>query len=611
MGIPNGWLSLYDTSDQNITIGQTIETREMEGKMFLTLRDCARWVFVYAILLFSSVIYPLQAGSQETRPGAPGRSGSTNSPPILSQNQTQPDVSRPNPLEKKVPLATVQVESIKITGNTLISLDELAPLVRPYIGKKLSVAELQEVADAITKAYRERGFLAKAYIPEQTIKTGVVEVAVLEGKIGEIHIEGNEHYSTPFIKKHFFAAEREKGMKSSTLEKALLLLNDYPDLKARALLQEGKTPGTTDVVVDVEDKRPLHLSLDYNNFGSESVSRNRYGLGLDFGNLLFEGSTLSLRGLVGSPIEGMAYGRAAYSVPINYRGTKLNLSYAQGDFDVGRELAILAIKMRVKSAGASLSHPFVKSRLSSLTGEFGFDAKNFKQSILGNVSSHDKIRLIRLGLTYDRIDATGRNFVSLYGSKGLGDRLGGMEEDDPFSSRFIAGADNDFLKWNLDLARFQRISRSFSLILRGAGQLSSESLVAGEQFSVGGPDSVRGYPIGEFLADGGYNVSSELRISPLPNKELFQLAAFYDRGGGRVQIPAPGLRRRQTLSGYGYGLRINFPYQLKLKNPDVDVSGVDVPYRFYLRADVGVPIDPPEASTGKDATYYVQAVLRF
>jgi hemolysin activation/secretion protein len=487
----------------------------------------------------------------------------------------------------------IWIKAVRITGNHSIGAEELELIVKSYVGKELDLAELKSIADLITEEYQRKGYtLARAYIPAQEIKDGIVEIAVLEGRVGEIAVRGNKHYSTDFIKSGFAPVLQEGIIRQSALEKALLLLNENTDLKAKAVLQAGEEPGTTDIVVHVEDRLPLHLALDYNNFGSTFVSRNRFGAELTLSKFLFiEGSSLSVRGVMGSDPSDLLYGRTSYSLPINNHGTKLGFAAFGGDFDVGREFAELNIKGKIWGYTFSFSHPFSKTRFHSLTSELGFESKDTKEFFLDSLSSRDRIRMLKAGVNYELTDSTGRNFISFYLFQGLGAALGAMENNDPKSSR--VGADNRFTRLNLHLARAHRLNDLFSLILRGSGQVSTDSLVASEQFSLGGADTVRGYPQGEFLGDDAYNVGAELRISPLANREIAQLAFFIDHGAVSVKRPASGQKKYRDLTGAGLGLRLSLPYDL------------------HARFDIGFPVKPAKASSGGRPTYYVQGVARF
>ena len=93
-----------------------------------------------------------------------------------------------------------------------------------------------------------------------------------------------------------------------------------------------------------------------------------------------------------------------------------------------------------------------------------------------------------------------------------------MENNDPQSSRF--GADNRFTKAYVNWARVQKVTDRVSILIRGAGQASTRPLVVTEQFFIGGADSVRGYPLGQFLGDDGYNSAQNSGYPPCPIKKF-------------------------------------------------------------------------------------------
>lgn len=490
----------------------------------------------------------------------------------------------------------VLIKTFRITGNSIIASNELDSITKPHIGKELDLAELQKIADLVAEEYRRKGYtLARAYIPQQEIKDGTVEIAVLEGRVGRVIVNGNNNYSTDFIKAAFTRVITEKAIRQDSLEKSLLLLNENADLKAQAILQAGQESGTTDIVVNVEDKLPLHLALDYNNFGSTAVSRHRFGAEIEVARFLpVEGSSLSIRGVMGAKTSEFLYGRTALTVPVNNYGTKLGLSVSGGDFDVGQEFAELDIRGKTWGYGISVSHPFIKTRFQSLTGEIALESMDTKQFLLDTLSSRDRIRMLKAGLDFTGTDGTGRNFVTFYINQGLGDTFGAMENNDSKSSRFLA--DNRFTRFNLSVARFQRLTDFLSVIVRGSGQVTTRSLVASEQFSLGGSDTVRGYPQGEFLGDHGYTISTELRGSPLPNRDILQLAFFVDHGAVAIREAPPGTQSYHNLTGIGYGLRLNYSYR--------SVS-------FNGRFDVGFPVQPSKTSSGERPVLYIQAALNF
>jgi hemolysin activation/secretion protein len=492
--------------------------------------------------------------------------------------------------------AGVRVRAFKITGNDVLATSFLEPILAPYVDKELDLTQLQAIADLITEEYRRHGYaLARAYIPQQEITEGEVEIAVLEGRLGAIEVRGNQSYSAGFVKGYFAPLIEEKAIKQSSLERSLLILNDFRDLRATAFLQAGKEPGTTDIIVNVEGKLPLHLALDYNNFGSTTVSRNRFGAEIEVAKFLpIEGSSLSIRGVMGSKASDFLYGRTAFTLPVNKYGTKLGLSVSGGNFDVGQEFADLDITGKSWDYVIALSHPFIKTRFQSLTAEFGFESKDADQFLLDTLSSRDKIRMLKAGIDFNSTDGSGGNVVSFSINQGLGHTLGAMQNNDPNSSR--VHADNRFTRFSLNAARFQRLTDYLAVLLRGSGQVTTRSLVATEQFSIGGFDTVRGYPQGEVLGDHGYNLSAEFRLSPLPNRDILQLAFFVDHGAAAIREAPAGTRSYATLTGVGYGLRLNYSYRS---------------LNFNGRFDVGFPVRPSKSSTEERPMPYIQAILSF
>jgi len=462
----------------------------------------------------------------------------------------------------------------------------------------MDLADLQHIAASVTEAYRQQGYtLASAYVPQQEIKEGVVEIAVLEGRVGSLTITGNKYYSTDFIKRGFTRVLDERVIKNSSLERSLLLLNENPDLKVSATLEPGTETGTTNILAKAEDKRPLHASLDFNNYGFNTISRYRFGAGIEAGNVLVDGAALNLNGIIGNFPDQLLFGTGAYSVPISAHGTKLVVSGSGGKFNVGAELAAIGIEGRIQTVDVSVTHPFIKTRFQSLLAEFGFAAKNNHLSALGQTLGDDRVRLLKLGINYDRLDRSGRNFFSLYGFQGLSDALGGMPDNDPLATRL--GADNRFTKGTLSTGRIQSLGGDALLILRGTGQISSSALPVIEMFLLGGPDSVRGYQLGERFVDEGFAVTAEPRIPLFPSVlPSTQVGAFIDYGAGRLLNPASGEATFSNLTGTGVSLNTALPY-----------------YESKIRVDVGFPLGPTPIggtlSGGRSPTVYLQAIARF
>ena len=96
----------------------------------------------------------------------------------------------------------------------------------------------------------------------------------------------------------------------------------------------------------------------------------------------------------------------------------------------------------------------------------------------------------------------------------------------------------------------------WQLVLRAAGQLSDRPLLPTEQFSLGGIDSIRGYPENFLVRDQGVTGAIELHIPVLHGKsgnpDVLTFVPFIDGGYGwnHNHASAPA----QAIDSVGLGL---------------------------------------------------------
>ena len=98
------------------------------------------------------------------------------------------------------------LKSLKVSGATVFDPKEFEPDYRPYLGQKVSLKDLETIAGKIEARYKEKGYLTTTvYLPKQDIReeSGAVELAVAEGKMGELKVEGNRWFSPSFLKSYF------------------------------------------------------------------------------------------------------------------------------------------------------------------------------------------------------------------------------------------------------------------------------------------------------------------------------------------------------------------------------------------------------------------------
>ena len=87
------------------------------------------------------------------------------------------------------PEATVMATQFRFTGNSVLSNEELNAVLRHFVDRQLTLEQLNRAAEEVQSQYRYKGyFLARAYLPPQTPTDGIVEIAILEGRIDKVSV---------------------------------------------------------------------------------------------------------------------------------------------------------------------------------------------------------------------------------------------------------------------------------------------------------------------------------------------------------------------------------------------------------------------------------------
>ena len=108
------------------------------------------------------------------------------SPEVLPTPPLQPQ----DGVEKLAPVFGVTVREIRVTGSTVFSPDELAQVARPFVDRKLTTEDLEELRQALTTLYTDQGYVnSGAFIPDQDVTDGILEVQLVEGILSDIQVE--------------------------------------------------------------------------------------------------------------------------------------------------------------------------------------------------------------------------------------------------------------------------------------------------------------------------------------------------------------------------------------------------------------------------------------
>lgn len=468
----------------------------------------------------------------------------------------------------------VLVKKINVEGGVLLSLDELNKITSSYQNKKLTISEMQKVADLITDAYRVKGYpTSRAYIPPQTIgKDGVLLIRIVEGRVGEVSVKGNKFFKSQIYKKKLKLKQNDP-FNYSSLQRSLTLINERPDRFAKVILVPGKTPGSTDIIIDAKDYLPIHVGYAHDNFGSRYVGRDRDSVTFEHNNLLGFDDQLYFQFMRSEDsLSTLKSGR--YIFPLNDTlNLGVNASYAKTK--LGREFAVLDSTGKSTIIGAFLNQTLFSTEYLDIRLNLGFDYKKIRNYLSGTESSRDDARVVKFGFDLDNIDNFGRTLFTAELDMGIPNIMGGLEAKDPRSTR--VGAGGKFTKGVFNLYRSQNMPFSSNLLFKNSAQFTNNTLTAAEEFQLGGPYSVRGYAPGETAGDRGlysavewsfpyYFIPKKARI-PLTKETWYdttRLVLFYDWGTTRSNSKEETIKTR-TLNSAGVGFRFSLTNRLSAK----------------------------------------------
>jgi hemolysin activation/secretion protein len=543
-------------NDTGSTQGRDSRTGPM-SRARLSARTAAAMALVLAGTALAQV-RPPDAGRvlEDSRTGGPPQPPRA-APRLDLEQPVRPALTAPDSFR-------VQVKGFRITRNTVFTEKELTPLLKAYVDRELSLADLEEAAAAISRFYRERGyFVARAYVPAQEISEGIVEITVLEGRLGAVQIfvpPGSRDFSSPRVVRGILAARQPPGsvIRNEGLERALLLLSDTPGVSARATLLPGAEPGTSDLSIDVADTPVVSGGADADTFGNRFTGAARIGASGQLNSPTGIGDVATVRMQVSS---GSQNARLGYQIPLTYDGLRLGASYSIVRYKLCCDFAALQANGDAGDLTATAQYPFVRSRIRNVYGTLSISGKHFVNRVSDVIAISDKTtRALVLGASVDDRDERfggGLNAYSLAVTSGKLDLS--SQESDRVSDSITAQADGGYSKVNYALSRLQRLGATMSLYLSLSGQFASKNLDSSEQFSLGGPTGVRAYPTGEAIGDEGMLVTVEGRWQIAEN---WQASAFQDRGTIRLhKNPWAGWEGANTtitnsysINGAGLGL---------------------------------------------------------
>jgi hemolysin activation/secretion protein len=467
-----------------------------------------------------------------------------------------------------------EIRRFEVVGNTAVPAARIDAAVKPFLGPDRDFAAVQAALAALQKLYADAGLTTvEVALPEQRLKDGVVRIEVRELKFGKLEVEGNRYYSAGNVRRSLPALVPGQTPDVNAVARNLRAANENPSKQTKVFFRAGEAPGTVDAAARVSDQRPLRAALSVDSTGTPSTGILRAGVSVQHANLFDRDHVFSANYLT-SPeqIKDVSILGLGYRMPIYSRADSAEFAYLYSDVDsgvVGGAAGNLAISGRGNFYLArynwylprrgDLDHRFV----------FGADWRQFQNNVrFGGTSIVPDITTHPVSAGYSARVRTAQQDLSGFLSA-FRNIPGGNDGTQRTFDLTQAGAPADYTLWRGGFNWLRTLPREFQLRVSATGQWSGDKLIPGEQFGLGGMDSVRGFLEREIANDRGYRWGVEGYTPDLGTRMGLpvrtQALVFFDYGEVRRVDPLPSEIARETISSTGVGLRAYYQTYLSVR----------------------------------------------
>jgi hemolysin activation/secretion protein len=503
-----------------------------------------------------------------------------------SAAQAGPENSnRDSNAEKTESADKLYVRQFEFEGATVFSVQELASVISPYSAREITIEELFDARDALTRHYVDRGYInSKAFLPNMQISDGKLVMQIIEGRITGIKISGNKRLCNEYIAprlKRMIQFDNNAPLNIHVIQTGLKLLKKDPRIKnITAQIEPQALVHNALLHIIVDEARPYQAAISVDNHKPPAIGSYAFNVKASLVNLTGWGD--SLHGEWGFIEETGEYA-VSYAVPVSKWNTTLSFGADRSVSTVTTTpQTVQDIVSQTETYSAALHHPFYKTLSQEFAMALQFDRRRNKTTytsgepyfvnpdIVDNISQASILRFSQEWVQRDL-----QHVFSARSTFNFGLNLPDTTAyDDAYPDGHFAAWSGQF-QW-LRRIEIQHLPDSL-MLMRLNMQLSDDPLLPMEKFVIGGSSSVRGYKENLMTTDNGIVGSLEWRFKlaqfeiPWFDKEMkngtLWICPFFDIGRGwNADSRTSGKPEPDEIYSTGLGLRysLNKTFQFKL-----------------------------------------------
>jgi len=445
----------------------------------------------------------------------------------------------------------------QIVGDNPISESRTRAILAQYVGPNRGIDDIESAAGALETEMISNGLsFYRVSFPPQELTDGVVDLLITRYQIGNVNVKGNSFYSEQNIQSSLPLLRKGESPSTKAIARALRVANQNSAKRVRITLAPGEESSEIDANIVVKDQQPLVLTSWLNNTGTDASGDFRVGASIAHRNILgldHNGSLTFITSPEGvSDVQQIA---ASYRIPLYSLGGSLNFVAVNSNVDTGVVAGVFDVAGKGEVYGIGYSH--VLSSIGSYNHGLQLQAQDklFDNDVqfLGRQVLED-VRSRPLSATYQASWGNGKGF-QWSGTMSLTSNLSGGSFNNARSYAVSrSGATDDWSKLNLG-ANYQYKAKEWLYTAALNIAFSSDRLITGEQFAVGGVSSIRGLDERELRGDEGYQLNLQAWAPPV--SKTLRPVAFIDIGHVSNNEPIEGEFRSEDIMSIGVLLNWN------------------------------------------------------
>ncbi|QHG67205.1 ShlB/FhaC/HecB family hemolysin secretion/activation protein [Pseudomonas putida] len=429
----------------------------------------------------------------------------------------------PSSVSDTSPLATRFVlHKVRFEGGTVYPLSELREHYQPLIGREVSVGELQQFTERLTRRYQRDGYLLSlAYLPDQDFAEGRVHVVLVEGYVHDVRRDGDIGPAGAYLDQLLERLRAERPLTQATLDRFIGLAQRIPGVTLQAdLTQAEHGDGAAQLTVHAL-RKPFDASVAFSD-GSRDGPQGLFKVASNAQTRFAEQLTASV--LLPPGDDHSHYQRLDYSQHLDAQGSQLLLSAARYRSEPRTPVPLehgsqFFQQIESERYAIGLRQPVIVTadEWLAVTGHV-YSVSEHDKDLTGGLGRNDTyVRALSFEGDWRKVEAGRLRMVSAGVYQGL-DYLG---------ARSDADYDMDFLRFRVAGLQSDRLFQRWRGVLSGALYWTDDRLPDSERAVFGGQNFGHGYPQDQAAGDKGWGVAYELNYSIQPGAGWVRLVQPY------------------------------------------------------------------------------------